>query len=1035
MAAGKKPRLSALFNTHSYFSFGAATSSPTSLVEKAYELGYEYLGLSDLHGVYGAVELHKACQKKGMKALTGASVTLEHIGQSYPLNLFASSQKGYKVLNDLLSYIHATESKTTTLAVLMAHTEDIHCLSGGRKGYLTQLFSQRKITEAESISRYLKEAFPNRFWVQLYYDHYPNDKLRIRKLRDFARANRLSVVAAPEVRYASADLYPLYDALVCARLGITVDEPHRDRPQNDAQAIPDPEALPIPFEEAIANANELAKELAFELLPERLSSPPARVPAGLSPEKYLEERCYEALAKKYSGDLLRQARERFEQELVTLKALGLTEFFLTAAEITDFCKRRGIVASGRGSAAASVVCYLLGITGTDPISNNLLFERFLHTGKTAMPDIDIDIASSRRDEVLAWVEERFSCEAMVCNRITYKLPSAIQDIGRALGVPPDIRNLLSQKLGRDFRGLRPHQAGLAEAIFTEVFNAAPVKAIFMALLKKMERGMVRHVAPHSGGVVLSKQSISYYAPVERSSGGIRFLQFDKDDAEALGLIKLDLLGLRMLGAIERTREEVLKTEATWLDIDHLPDDKRVWQSIHQGDTMGLFQIESPGQVRMSVQLKPENLSDLAHQVALFRPGPIQSNTVHPYVRRRKKAEKVEYMHPLLEPILAKSYGVLLFQEDILRIAVHFAGMSWNEAENFRKKIAKYEDEEEIRAEYDTFMQGAMHKSKATFEEAQAIFENLSQFRGFGFAESHAWAFALHAYASAYLRLHYPAEYLASVMTESPGMWSHSTLRQEAKRWEVGFAYLDINHSGMAYSVEAIEGYKRLRPPLTAVKGVSEELASKIVLERLRGAYKSIEDLYARLIIKKDVLEALARAGAFDRLQVRREALYKISALANTQTAGQSALFSSLPDTPPMPALSLKEQITWDYTLKGLNEQGIHPIDLIRHDLRRFEATPFCFLNEGWVRTAGLVVSRQKPPTARGFAFFVLEDGEHRVQLIISPDLWEEERETFRDAPVLLAEGQLYKEGMALCLKAAKVWGLKSKVVGRGYLYG
>ena len=1031
-------QLLALFNVHSYFSFGAGVSSPTTLVENAHKLGYDYLGLTDLNGVYGAVELHKACQKKGMKALTGASVMLEHLGQCYPLTLFAASQQGYKVLNDLLSYIHTTEGKTTTLAVLMAHSEDIHCLSGGRKGYLTQLFSQRKISEAESITRYLKEAFPNRFWVQLYYDHYPNDKLRIRKLRDFARANRLSVIAAPEVRYASADLYPLYDALVCARLGIDVSEPHRDRPQNDAQAIPDPETLPIPFAEAIANANDLAKELAFELLPERLSSPPARVPAGLSPEKYLEERCYEALIAKYPASLLTKARERFEAELITLKALGLAEFFLTAAEITDFCKRRGIVASGRGSAAASVVCYLLGITRTDPLSNNLLFERFLHTGKTAMPDIDIDIASSRRDEVLAWVEERFSCEAMVANRITYKLPSAIQDIGRALGIPPDIRNLLSQKLGRDFRGLRPHQAGLAEAIFSEVFNEAPVKQVFIALLKKMEKGMVRHMAPHSGGVVLSKTSLSHYSPLERSTGGIRFLQFDKDDAEAIGLIKLDLLGLRMLGAIERTREEVLKTENTWLDIDHLPDDKRVWQSIHQGDTMGLFQIESPGQVRMSVQLKPENLTDLAHQVALFRPGPIQSNTVHPYVRRRKKEEKVSYMHPLLEPILAKSYGVLLFQEDILRIAVHFAGMSWNEAENFRKKIAKYEDEEEIIAEYDAFMRGAMHKSKATFEEAQAIFENLSQFRGFGFAESHAWAFALHAYVSAYLRLHYPAEYLASVMTESPGMWSHATLRQEAKRWGVDFAHLDINYSGLYYTVEESydsSGQKRLIPPLTSVVGVSEEVASQIMLERLKGSYSSIEDLYSRLMIKKDVLEALARAGAFNRLLGRREALYKIAALSNTQTAGQTVLFAALPETPPMPALSLKEQIIWDYTLKGMNEQGVHPIDLIRHDLRAFEATPFCFLKEGWVKTAGLVVSRQKPPTARGFAFFVLEDGEHRVQLIISPDLWEQERETFRDAPVLLAEGQLFKEGMALCLKAARVWGMQSKVLGRGYQYG
>ena len=325
------PVLKALLNVHSFFSFGAGTSSLTALVAKAAELGYNALALTDTNTVYGAVELYKACEQQGMKALIGASIVLEHFNGKYPLVLLASSLQGYKVLNDLLSYIHATETKTCILAVLKAHNEDIHCLTDGRKGYLTQLFARWKISDAEAITKHLREAFPDRLWLQLYFDHFPNDKLSIRKLRDFARSKRLPVVAAPEVHYPTPELYPLYDALVCGRLGITVDDPHRDRPQNDCQALPCPDTLPIPFDDAISNANQLAQELAFELRPERLTPPPAKVPAGLSPDKYLEERCCAALGHKYDSELLSQARQRFEQELVTLKALGLSEFFLTAA--------------------------------------------------------------------------------------------------------------------------------------------------------------------------------------------------------------------------------------------------------------------------------------------------------------------------------------------------------------------------------------------------------------------------------------------------------------------------------------------------------------------------------------------------------------------------------------------------------------------------------------------------------------------------------------------------------------------------------
>jgi error-prone DNA polymerase len=1029
------PRLKALLNSHSYFSFGAGTSSPTRLVERAVELGYEQLALTDHLGVYGAVELHRAAREAGLGALIGATVPLDLGGETYPLVLLAGSRRGYRALNDLLSAVHAEEERRATLPMLASHSSDLHALTGGRRGFPTRLLAERRVRDAERALAALKDTFHDRLWVQLFFDHYPRDAVRARALRAFARSARLATVAAPEVRYATPEQYPLYDALVCARLGITVDDPHRERPQNDRQAIPAPSDLPLPFPEAIENANTLARELTFDLLPERLAPPAARVPAGLTPDQYLEERCLEALLHRYDGEMLSRARLRLEQELITLRALSLSEFFLTAAEVTDYCRSRGIVSSGRGSAAASVICYLLGITGADPIRHDLLFERFLHTGRSSMPDIDIDIGSARRDEVLDWVERHWPQEAMVCNRITYRLPLAIQDLARALGVPPKMRNDLTRSLGRDYRGLRPHRAAEARPVFSEVLGDAPVAEVLLDLLAQLERGFVRHIAPHSGGVVLSREPIAHYSPVERSSGGIRLLQFDKDDAEALGLIKLDLLGLRMLAALERCREDVHRLEGVWLDLHDLPDDPRVWAAIREGDTMGIFQIESPGQVRMSVQMQPRTMTDLAHQIALFRPGPIQSNTVHPYIRRRRGLERVTYPHPALEPLLGNSYGVVLFQEQVLRIAVHFAGFSWAEAEHFRKLVSSYEDNGEIARDRRAFLEGAQRTVGASEAEAATVFDMVSQFRGYGFAESHAWAFAQHAYAGAYLRLHHPSAYLAAILSESPGMWSGSTLRQEAKRWGVPFARLDIDHSGSSYRVERDGDELRVRPPLSAVKGVSTELATDIMLERLHGRFAGVADLFERVAIPRDALESLARAGAFDRFEPRREALYRVAALTTMQPAGERPLLRGLPPTPALPQLELWERVVWDHDQLGFNPQGIHPIDLMRRELLGLGATPIGLLPGGFVRTAGLVISKQKPPTANGYAFFVLEDGPERLQLVIAPELWTQQRNAFRDAPVLLAEGELYREGRALCLRAERVWGLEGAVRGEGYHYG
>jgi error-prone DNA polymerase len=1026
-------RLKTLLNVHSYFSFGGGVSSPTQLALRAAELGYSHIALTDTAGVYGSVELYKAAEKHGLKPIVGATVPLLHAGETYPLVLLCSSRRGYKNLNELVT-LAKTHEGSVTLSTLEAHCQDLHVLTGGRKGFPTQLLQGKQVREAQKLLDALKGIFRSKLWVQLYFDNYRDDRARMRLLRDFARESRVGVVAAPEVRYSDSDLFQLYDALTCGRLGITLDTPHKARPSNDCQSIPDALTLPILYPDAIQNTNDLAERLSFELNADRLTPPRAETPRDYSAQSYLESLCREALLEKYQGERFREARDRLEHELYTLQSLGFADFFLVVRETMRFCQSRGIVASGRGSAAGSLVCYLLGITEADPISNGLLFERFLHTGKRSTPDIDIDISSSRRPEVFAWVEERFQNAAMVCNKVTYHLSSAIQDLGRALGIPPELRNKLTDGLGRDFGGLRPHQAEEAKAVFDEVLKNAPVKKVLLGLLKKMEKGFVRHVMPHSGGWVLSRDPLSHYSPVERSSGGLPCLQYDKDDVETLGLMKFDFLALRILSVFEQSCETILARKNVRVDLRQIPHDPKVWKSIQDGDTMGVFQVESPGQVRLSVQLQPENEKDMKDQVGLFRPGPIQSQSVHPYTQRRLGKEAIIYPHPALQPILERSYGIILFQEQVMQIAKHFAGFDWEAADKFRKLVSTFEDEHEIRDERRKFIEGAVRKTGATREEAVHIFNLCAAFRGYGFAESHAWAFGIHAYRSAWLRYHYPVEYFASVLSEQPGMYGVSTFRQQLLAWGIGFNSLDINESTAHYRIEQDVKGECLRPSLCSVKGVTKEAAREIVIERLRGGkFVNLQDVIERTELPRDGLEALARGGAFDRFLERREALYEIGVLVQSRQPKQKRLFKPV-ETPAFPDLTVMKRTEWDYELKGLTEHAVHPVDLVRQELLGLGATPMIRLRhaQGFVRTAGLVVAKQKPPTANGFAFYLLEDGPERVQLVIPPALWEEKRITFRDARMLVAEGALQRERKAWTLKAEQVWEVNSPVKEQAY---
>jgi len=1004
---------------------GVSRSRIASLVRTAADAGYAAVALADDLSVSGAVTFFRAAQDRGLTALIGSVLPLKTQEGVFEVQLLAASRKGYATLNRLLT--RAIPKGELRLEALLDDHEDLFLLTGGRRGFPSRLLAGRRLGALERLTRLFKATFGDRFFVALYHDRLPGDTRRARILRRLARDAGVPAVAALEVRYLRPDDFPLYDALVAARLGITVDTPHPERPKNDAQYLPGrEEALArLPFPDAWANARALAEEAAFGLLPERILPPPVRLPAGRSPEEHLRALLEASLEQRFPGDA--RARARLEEELATIETLGLAGFFLAARAVADFARSRGILAAGRGSAAGSIAAFLLGLTQVDPLKHGLLFERFLHTGMKALPDIDIDLSSRRREEVLAFVErffggERGEREAMTANYVTYRLPLAVQDLGRALGLPAPLRRELTRALGRDFRHLPPGRADRARPIFDEVLGEAPVKAVLLSLLDRMEKDHVRHLVPHVGGVVLAPGPLTDYAPIFRSSGGIRVLALNKDDLEALGLVKLDLLGLRMLAALERAREEVFRTEGLWLDLEALPQEEAVYRPLWRGESIGVFQLESPAQQNMSRRLRPKSLRDLAHQIALVRPGPIQSGTVRPYLSRRTGRERTRPLHPVIDRILAPTHGVLLFQEQLLRILHHGAGLSWEEAEAFRKRIAKARDEDELAPLKVRFLAGLEARLGLTGEPARQLWAMVAAFRGYGFTESHAWAFANHAYASLWLKAHYPAEFFAALLSEHPGMWSLSTLRQEARRLGVPFLPVDVNRSWLFYRVERKGTKKAIRIPFTAVKGVSEEMARQILLARLEGPFAGVEDLRARAGVPADALFALARAGAFDGLMSRREAVYRAGVAVR---AGDSPLLSPAPKPPPLPAPGLRERFFQELETQGLSAIPLHPLDFVRGVLEELGATPIASLKPGPVRTAGLVVARQKPPTAKGYAFFVLEDGPFRVQAVIPPALWESRYRVLRDGRVLVVEGE-YQSGGTLAAQA--VWTLDAGAV-------
>lgn len=1047
-------------HARSWFSFLAGGSSPEELARRGAAIGAGAVAITDRHGVQGAVRFQQACESVGIKPIFGAEASVhcspkrqEKAGEgdlaqqktSSPgsVVLLAQNRKGYAHLNQLLTRAHLRnrEEPAATLEDLETYADGLCCLTGGHGSRLWKLIDQRQTVAARSWVENLVHIFGDRLSIELANHLLPGDRQRLHQLARLGEKLSVPLAATGNAYYAVRAHYRRYDLLTCIRLGETVFSPHPARPKNGEAFLRSEKEMRrlIPYEKAFDRTEEIARACTVDLLPGQITPPKAEYEADCPPDEHLWHLCKKQITDRYNPDREQAARQQLKSEIRTISELDMGEFFLVVREVVEAANKRGIRCTGRGSAANSIVAYLLGITNVDPIKHNLLFERFLHRGKEGTPDIDIDFDSDRRDEIIKWMERRFGIDqtAMTATVVTYQLRSALRDIGKALGWPLSTIDDLTSLVPRRSAGRATDYAD----VIRRKLDKSPLADTLIGATVALEE-CPRHLGLHSGGMLLSRRPLSEFSPIQRSANGVRMVQFDKRDVEAMGLVKLDVLGLRMLATLSETEETIRRRADSEFDVDALPrGDVQTYNLIRSGNTVGLFQIESQGQHHLLARHQPEEFQDLITQVALFRPGPLQGNMVHPYVRRRRGKEPVSYDHPSLKPILKDTYGVILFQEQVLEIAHQFAGMSLEEADRFRDEISEARDPSDLEEMREHFVEGAVENGIPR-SDAEDVFGKVSGFVGYGFCRSHAAAFAETVYQSAYLKAHFPAAFLAAVMTHRPGMYSQMTLEEEARRFDVEIRGPDIHESAVRFDIEPAEDGWAIRKPLTSVENVSGEDARTIILERLDGRFESVEDLYRRVNVDIDVLRYLARSGALNTIsRDGRTALWEVGVLHQKigppGRSSQPTLFEEpalmAEDVPDLPELSDRERLSWD--LETHRAARRHPITLVRRQLTDLEIRPIETCQAFGktisvspedpppkITVAGLSILRQKPSTAGGVLFLTLEDETGYIQCVCQPEIQQAYGHIFRGGAVI-AEGKLQIEGNWRGLVVTRAWRL------------
>jgi error-prone DNA polymerase len=1043
---------------HSAYSFLDGASHPVELAGAAAEQGHSALALTDHDGLHGAMEMAHALRPLGVRPITGAELTLD---DGTHLTLLCETRQGYTNLCRLITASHwhtrrwaregwsepvaqvkegrrpgqdpLDEEPSVPLEEVERNADGLVCLSGcARDGSVASRVEAGDHAGAAAVARRLLRAFgPDQFRIELQRPYWRRDRQRNRHLEQLAERLGVPCVATGNAHVHARERIPLQDAMVAVRLGATLDETEPRRRGNSSHVLVPPGRMGERFREhpdAVDESGRLADRLRFDLT-EDLGY---RYPGSEDPsaDGRLAELCWERLRERY-GDRSEPAA-RLEEELRVIRHLGLSGFFLLHRDMLELAREVAIEVRGpdsvrrllppgrgRGSSVSSIVCFLTGLSHIDPIENELLLGRFLNEELSALPDIDLDFPRDIRDVLIPRVHDRYGRDrcALVAAFATFQVRSAVRDFAKALGLPPGEIERLARAVDpwkdrNDIEGDVPE---------TDRRGARSPRWDALVKLARDAWGLPRHQSQHPGGMVISTQPLVDLCPVQPASmEGRQMVQWDKDSCGDAGLLKIDLLGLGMLSAVERCVDEIARVRGERIDLSRIPyDDREVYDRIQEAETMGVFQIESRAQMQMLKRTRPETLDDLTVQVALVRPGPIIGGAVHPYIERRKAVREdpsyeVPYEHPSLEPVLRDTLGTIVFQDQVLEVAMAFAGFSPGEAEGLRRAMSRKRSEAAIRAYEEKFLAGAAERG-APRATAEHVWTQIVGFSGFGFPKAHSAAFGLLAYQSTWLRVHYGPEFLCSLLNEQPmGFYPPDALVHEAQRRGVEVLPPCIVRSAAHCRTENGD----VRIGLGYVNGVREAEVRALVAERDEGGgWRSLGDLAGRSGAAAETLGRLAWAGACDVLvegqeaHKRRQALWLLGVALPGVTVPEGTQLALPLDPhagPELRALTAWERMLADYGSTGVTLRE-HPLELLRPALpadlrtsRELERHP----HGRRVRVAGLVVARQRPATAKGVTFMLLEDEHGTINLIVPPPIHERFRLAVRAEPLVVATGRL-----------------------------
>ncbi|MFL6447776.1 MAG: DNA polymerase III subunit alpha [Bryobacteraceae bacterium] len=1027
----------------SAFSFLEGASTPEQLAAECARYGQHAIALTDANGVYGSPRLHYTARKIGIKPLVGAEVGLQSGAR---LTLLVESQAGYKNLTQLITRTKLRnglngkiENPIAFLEDLALHAEGLICITGGDEGPIA--LALKKVESSTAVRHQIEELIGiygrRNVYIELQRHGRRDQEYRNQALIPIAKNLRLPLLATNGVLYADIQSRPLQDVLTCLRQKKTLEKVGRLLCQNAQAYLRSSEEMLQVFAdlpEATANTVVLADRLGFTLQNLGYEFPTFPTPEGEPEICFLRKCTVEGAIGRYGIDHPK-AYAQIDHELKLIEKLKLAGYFLIVWDIVRFARSRGFLVQGRGSAANSAVCYSLGITSVDAVGMGLLFERFLSEERGEWPDIDLDLPSdTNREEVIQYVFQRYGAHgaAMTANVITYRSRSAVRDVGKVLGFGEEELGRLAAEMPhfewkdeKDTMEKRFRDSGLD--------IGDPRIAHFFRLTQEIMH-LPRHLGQHSGGMIVCQGKLDQVVPLEPASMPNRtVVQWDKDDCADLGIVKIDLLGLGMLAVLQDCIEVVRRDYGDLVDLAHLPqEDPAVYDALQKADTIGLFQVESRAQQAILPRMKPVNFYDIVVQVAIIRPGPIVGQMLHPYLRRRQKLEEPESLHPWLDEVLARTLGVPLFQEQLLRMAMIVANFTGGEAEELRRAMGFKRSEKRMQ-EVEIKLRRGMTQNRIDQPTQERIIQSITSFALYGFPESHAASFALIAYASAYLKTHYLAGFTVCILNNQPmGFYSPATLVTDAKRHGQRFRPVDVTRSQCECTIETEADIRYVRLGFNYVKGLRGQTAQAIVAARESTQFASMRDLRRRVpSMNKKEFSALAELGALNALpdypqdRHRRGALWHATAAAMpVSDLLESAVHDSEPS--PLEPMTPQQRIYADFQNSGLTI-GRHPMSFYRSGLRDtgvLDSGEAKRQPDGAViRVAGCVITRQRPGTAKGFVFLSLEDETGIVNIIINPDLFDRNRTACVAAPYVQVKGIVQNTWNVISIKAADVQAL------------